>query len=177
MDFRFTNDYPVSKLEEIVSYLLGPRLWIPQTDYPDFLDWAGKTYAELKKENKRAIIALSGKEIVGAAIYQRHKKYSEALEIKNITVRPDVRGRYVANFLMRNTEVEGAQEFNSNYAICDAKAKNFSVRYFLLKNRYLPMANEDLYGLGAGKDIVYRKKLAGVNSFRAELPSRKNLLY
>lgn len=138
---------------------MGPRLWVPQNDYPDFFDWAQKTYGELKKENKRAIIALSNKEIVGVTVYQQHKKYKQDLEVKNLTVRPDARGRYVASFLLRNTEIEGAKEFASRYAVCDAKAKNFSIRSFLLKNNYRTIANQDLYGLGAGEDIVYRKNL------------------
>ena len=86
MDFKFTNNYPISRLDEIVSYLLGPRLWIPNTDYPDFLDWAQKVHGELKKDVKRALIALSENNVVGVAIYQRHKKYKDTLEIKNLTV-------------------------------------------------------------------------------------------
>ncbi len=157
MDFKFTNNYSVSRLDEIVSYLLGPRLWIPSTDYPDFLDWAQKVYGELKKDVKRALIALSENNVVGVAIYQRHKKYKDALEIKNLTVRPDMRGRYIASFLMRNAEIEGQREFNSGYVLCDAKASNYPVRLFLMKHQYKILRKEDLYGLNSGKDIVYRK--------------------
>jgi len=159
MDFKFTNNYPVSRLDEIVSYLLGPRLWIPSTDYPDFLDWAEKVHGELKKDAKRALIALSENNVVGVTIYQRHKKYKDALEIKNLTVRPDMRGRYIASFLMRNTEIEGQREFGSKYALCDAKANNYPVRLFLMKHRYKIIREEDLYELGSGKDIVYQKNL------------------
>jgi ribosomal protein S18 acetylase RimI-like enzyme len=162
MDFKFTNDYPLSRLDEIVSYLLGPRLWIPSTDYPDFLDWADKTWKELKKENKRAIIALSFNRIVGITVYQRHRKYADALEIKNLTVRPDQQGRYIASFLLRNTEIEGAKEFHSKYILCDAKAKNIAVRNFLFKNRYQIMAKADLYSFGVGEDLIYRKNLSKI---------------
>lgn len=159
MDFKFTNDYPLSRLDEIVSYLLGPRLWIPSTDYPDFLDWADKTWKELKKENKRAVMALSYNRIVGITVYQRHKKYKDALEIKNLTVRPDYRGRHIASFLLKNTEIEGVKEFHSKYILCDAKAKHITIRNFLLKNRYQIMAKTDLYNLSAGEDLIYRKGL------------------
>src|SRR3990172_1913608 len=120
MDFRFTTEYPFSRLDEIVSYLLGPRLWIPHTDYPDFEDWSQKAYLELKKEAKRAIIAISQNQIVGVVIYQRHKKIREALELKNLTVRPDQRGRYIASFLLRNAELEGSREFGTSEVFCDA---------------------------------------------------------
>jgi len=38
IDFRFTDNYPISRLDEIIEYISGPRLWIPASDYPDFLD-------------------------------------------------------------------------------------------------------------------------------------------
>ena len=159
MDFKFTNNYPVSKLDEIISYLLGPRLWISNTDYPDFLNWAQKVHGELKKDVKRALIALSENNVVGVAIYQRHKRYKDALEIKNMTVRPDMRGRYIASFLMRNAEIEGQREFNSDYVLCDAKASNHPVRLFLMKHQYKIVRKEDLYGFNSGEDIIYKKNL------------------
>lgn len=165
MNFKFTNQYSVSRLDEIVSYLLGPRLWIPQDDYPDFLDWAHRTHKELKKENKRALIALSNNDIVGVTIYQKHKKHKDCLEIKNLTVRPDQRGRYIASFLLRNTEIEGSREFGLRSVLCDAKAKNLSVRHFLFKHKYRILDKDDLYGLGAGDDLVYKKDL---QLFKAE---------
>jgi ribosomal protein S18 acetylase RimI-like enzyme len=159
MEFRFTNDYPVTKLDEIVSFMLGPRLWIPKGDYPDFLDWADRTYKELKKESKRVMLALHYQNVIGAAVYQKHKKISDALEIKNLTVRPDMRGRYIASFLLRNAEVEGGKEFHSQYVLCDAKSRNMAVRYFLFKNRYRALRDDDLYKLGSGEDTIYRKNL------------------
>jgi ribosomal protein S18 acetylase RimI-like enzyme len=159
MDFVFTNEYPVGRIDEIVSFLLGPRLWIPKTDYPDFLDWAQRVHGELKKESKRALVALAHGTVVGAAIYQRHKKQTDTLEIKNLTVRPDVRGRYIASFLMRNAEIEGAREFGAHTALCDAKADNLSVQHFLLKHHYRIVGRHDLYQLHSGRDCVYQKQL------------------
>lgn len=157
MDFRFTNEYPVSKLDEIVSYLLGPRLWIPHSDYPDFLDWAERAHQELKKEQKRALVAVENNDIVGVTIYQRHKQHPDALEIKNLTVRPDKRGRYIASFLLRNSEIEGTAEFGSREIVCDAKKNNLPIRFFLERNHYNPIARADLYGKSGGEDIVFKK--------------------
>ncbi|MBI2024583.1 MAG: GNAT family N-acetyltransferase [Candidatus Harrisonbacteria bacterium] len=157
MNFVFTNDYPASKIDEVISYLLGPRLWIPQNDYPDFFDWAQKVHTELKKESKRALVAVENKEIVGVTIYQKHKRHPDALEIKNLTVRPDKRGRYIASFLLRNSETEGVREFRSKFILCDAKSKNLSIRYFLTKNHYQISGKDDLYGKNAGDDIIYKK--------------------
>lgn len=163
MEFKFTNEFPVSRLDEAVSFLMGPRLWIPQNDYPDFLDWAQKTHGELKKDAKRAIITLSRNNIIGIVIYQRHKKDKNTLEIKNLTVRPDTRGRYIASFLLKNAEVEGAKEFRTDSVICDAKAKNLEVMHFLLRYHYKVAGRNDLYRLNSGKDIVYKKQLHTLN--------------
>lgn len=157
MNFKFTTEYPDSKIDEIVSYLLGPRLWIPQVDYPDFNDWAQKAHTELKKNQKRAVIALSGNEVVGVTIYQQHKKYEDALEIKNLTVRPDQRGRYIASFLLRNSEIEGQRDFKSKYVLCDAKVKNLPIMFFLQRNKYNIVGKTDLYNLQSGEDVIYRK--------------------
>lgn len=163
MNFIFTNEYPIGRIDEIVSYLLGPRLWIQGNDYPDFLDWANKTYDELKKEQKRALVAIQSNKIVGVTIYQQHKKEKEALEIKNLTVRPDARGRYIASFLLRNSEIEGLRDFKSKYILCDAKENNFAIRGFLLKHHYRSVTKADLYHLGMGDDIVYKKRLDHLN--------------
>ncbi len=159
MILQFTNEYSVSRLDEIVNYLMGPRLWIPHGDYPDFLDWTNQTHQELKKENKRAMIAFQNNEIVGVTIYQRHKNHPDALEIKNLTVRPDKRGRYIASFLLRNSEIEGAKDFESKRVICDAKAKNFAIKSFLLKNHYQVLAKDDLYRKNGGEDLIYQKAI------------------
>jgi GNAT superfamily N-acetyltransferase len=159
MDYRFTNEYPTSKIDEIVHYLAGPRLWIPQQDYPDFSDWAQKVHTELTTTQKRALIALSGNDVVGVTIYQQHKQRPDTLEIKNLTVRPDARGRHIASFLLRNAELEGMRDFHTTNSICDAKIHNHAIMYFLLKHHYTILGRHDLYGLRAGTDVVYTKQL------------------
>lgn len=163
-DFRFSNETPIFRLDEIVEYLTGPRLFIPKTDYPNILDWSQKVYSELKTDLKRVMVAYYGREIVGVTVYQKHRTDDSALEIKNLTVRPDMRGRHVASFLLRNSEVEGAREYGVDKVICDAKANNFGVRGFLLSEHYQILRQTDLYGLGAGEDLIFHKKLFIPNS-------------
>lgn len=157
--FTFTTDGTPSRADEIVAYLRGPRLWIPQMDYPDFEQWAQKVHGQLKSEAKRAMVALHQGNVVGAIIYQRHPTDPAVLEVRNITVRPDMQGRYVASFMLRNAEIEGRSDFGSRTVVVDAKAKNHSIRAYLFKNGYRERGVEDLYGLGAGEDVVYQKRL------------------
>ena len=159
MDFRFTNEYNSSRLDEIVDYLRGPRLWIPCNDYPDFNEWLQKVHNELRTETKRAVIALSQNQIAGVVIYQRHKNIADTIELKNLTIRPDQRGRYIASFLIRNAEIEGLRDFGLTRMLCDSKANNWAIRLFLLRHHYSIVTEEDLYKLGTGKDIIYQKDL------------------
>lgn len=39
MNFTFTTEQTIHRTDEISEYMSGPRLWIPQTDYPDFDLW------------------------------------------------------------------------------------------------------------------------------------------
>lgn len=160
MRIVFTSEISTQRTDEIVSYMLGPRLWIPQVDYPDFDTWAQKVHTQLKRGGKRSLVALVNGQVVGVVVYQRHTNYPNTLEIKNITVRPDQRGRHIASFMLRNAEIEGVQDFQASSVILDAKASNTSFRVFVIGQRYRPMAEMDLYGLGSGKDVVYRKALS-----------------
>lgn len=159
MEVLFTSDRTVRMADEIVDYLLGPRLWIPQADYPDFGDWVQKVWSQLKREEKRALIGVTAGRVVGAVVYQRHLAVPSALEVKNITVRPDLQGRHVASFLLRNAEVEGRRDYGTTEVLVDAKARNVGVRTFLLRNGYSVAGVQDLYGLRAGDDVLFRKPL------------------
>src|SRR5208282_2454062 len=150
VEFTFTSEGTGGRADELVDYLRGPRLWIPQVDYPDFDGWADKVHQQLKSEEKRALVALSYRNIVGAIVYQRHKTVTSALEIKNLTVRPDMRGRFIARFLLRNAEIEGAADYDVSEVLIDAKARNIALRAYLLGQGYHVRGVEDLYGLGAG---------------------------
>lgn len=158
-DFRFTNESPDFRTDEIVHYLTGPRLWIPYSDYPNIPEWVQKVYTQLRSEEKRAMVAYYGREIVGVTIYQSYKQDPKVLEIKNLTVRPDMRGRHVASFLLRNTEIEGAKDYGAESVICDAKESNISILGFLVSEHYAAVGKADLYGLGAGEDLIFKKLL------------------
>jgi len=159
----FTSEWGVPRADEIVSYLRGPRLWIPQANYPDYDDWADRVQLDLKRETKRALLAVQSGRVIGAVIYQEHRSQEFVLEIKNITVRPDQQGRYIASFLLRNAEIEGRRDFQSQEVVCDAKASNLAIRWFLTKHRYHVATETDLYGLGTGHDVVFRKRLSALH--------------
>lgn len=162
MDFHFTNELHASRLDEAVAFLRGPRLWVSTVDYPDFDAWADRTHAELRSGAKRAMIGVSQGDVVGMLVYQRHKRMQDTLELKNLTVRPDQRGRYLASFLLRNAELEGVRSYGCRTVVADAKTRNAGIHFFMLRHRYRVAGHADLYGLGAGNDVIYRKQLVGL---------------
>ena len=160
MNVSFTTDETVRRADELIDYMRGPRLWIPSVDYPDFDEWSERARIQFRREDERAVLAISDGNIVGAVVYQRHASDPSALEIKNLTVRPDQRGRHVASFLLRNAEIEGMHDYPGVFrCVLDAKARNFGMRAFLLRFGYVPWHVRDVYGLGCGVDIVFSRKL------------------
>jgi ribosomal protein S18 acetylase RimI-like enzyme len=160
MQVLMTNELPISRTDEVVEHLLKPRLWIPHADYPDYSLWIDRVHEQLRKETKRSMVALEGGRVVGVVLYQQHRSLSQTLEIKNISVRPEKAGRYIASFLLRNAEIEGAREYQAQTVTVDAKAGNKGIRLFLLAHRYRITQEQDLYGLGSGPDLVFTKVLA-----------------
>lgn len=157
MDLRVT-DRLEGRLDAVLGFLEGPRLWIPRADYPDFVDWLHKAHGELRSGAKRAVVALERQEVLGSVIYQPHRALRGVLELKNISVRPDARGRLLASFLLRQAELAG-QAMGLTTVLVDAKARNEGIRRFLLSQRFRTAGTTDLYGLGAGDDVVYTKVL------------------
>ena len=154
MKFLITSDLDI---RHIVDFLAGPRLWIPRSNYPDFNDWLDKATVEMYNGTKRGLCCYYDRKLVGAIIYQKHKTISNFLEMKNLTVSPEVGRRFIASFLVRNMEAEEKGKFT--HAICDAKKDNIAIQQFLMSNKYKTVANIDLYGLGAGTDTVFLKEL------------------
>lgn len=152
------TDQLEGRLDAVLGFLEGPRLWIPRADYPDFVDWLHRAHGELRAGQKRAVVALEGPDVQGSVIYQPHKALRGVLELKNISVRPEARGRLLASFLLRQAELAGAA-LGLHQVVVDAKARNVEIRKFLLSQRYRPCGTADLYGLGAGDDVVYTKTL------------------
>jgi len=60
--------------------------------------------------------------------------------------------------LLRQAELAGAA-LGLRQVVVDAKARNTEIRRFLLSQRYKACDTTDLYGLGAGDDVVYTKVL------------------
>ena len=157
MQVLMTNEFKLSKIDEIVDYLSKPRLWVPKLDYPDYSNWMNQVHAQIRNESKRAMTAIEDGRIIGTVLYQKHKILQDTLEIKNISISPEKKGRHIASFLLRNAEIEGLRDYNSRRVMVDTKANNIDMRSFLLSCRYRVLKEQDLYNLGSGLDVVFTK--------------------
>ena len=108
MRVAFRNDLAVGA---VLDYLAGPRLWVPKGSYPDYADWLARIEPELVGGAKRHLACIWDGDLVGMVVWQRHKSNQDWLEIKNLSVRPQSRGRFVGSFLLRQAEAEGCQLF------------------------------------------------------------------
>lgn len=159
-DFNFSNQTSGANASSVIDVLREPRLWIPSSqDYPDYDDWLLRTESELAEGSKRAMVARHGGRAIGAVVYQ--KQDGATLQIKNISISPSAAGRHVGSFMLRNAEIEGSQyDFpGTNSVTVDTKLRNVEMLEFLFTNGYQPEQVTDIYGLGAGADVVLVKEL------------------
>ena len=162
-EFRFTNDLSAQDVAGVVDVLRRPRLYIPtERDYPNHVTWLEKTEAQLIAGEKRAMVAYALGHAVGTVVYRKHEVRTDVLEIRNISVSPDAKGRYVGSFLLRNSEIEGIQnDFpGTSTVMVDTKVTNIGMIDFLLTHGYELQEVVDLYGLDAGMDAVLTKTVA-----------------
>jgi ribosomal protein S18 acetylase RimI-like enzyme len=160
MRYHFTNELTASSVDEVVEFTLGPRLWISDAGYPDLTEWGQKLYGDLHHGRKQALVAFDHQRPAGSIIYRRSAEDRHTLEIRRITVHPSHEGRYVSDFLLRNAELQAQAEFQATEVLVDSKTNAFGMIHFLLRNGYKITDQLDLYGLGAGDDFLYHKRLA-----------------
>jgi hypothetical protein len=56
-EFRITNEHRFSEVGNVIDVLQRPRLWVPETDYPDYAEWLEKVEDQLHTDEKRAMLA------------------------------------------------------------------------------------------------------------------------
>lgn len=136
-----------------------PRLWIPtEEDYPSHSQWLGKVEAGLSSGERHALFATIGGQTVGAVV-SRQGEVPNTVDIRNISISPDVKGRYFGAFLLRNSECL-AREITPDVASIrvDTKATNLDMIAFLHTQGYSEIDETDLCNSGA-LDVVLEKSL------------------
>lgn len=160
-EFRFTNEHRASEVGNVAAVLGRPRLWIPTgLDYPDHPQWLERAEDQIQTGKKRVMLAYRGVEPIGAVVYQRHEARPTVVEVRNISISPDSRGRYIGSFLLRTTELEAVRhDFPDTASVMvDTKLTNKGMITFLEANGYALESITDLYGTGVD-DAVFLKPI------------------
>lgn len=162
IDIRFSNEHNRRQLGDIMTVLSQPRLWVPTAaDYPRHKEWLGKSEAQIAEGTKRALLAYVGANPVGAIVYRRHEAAKNIVEIRNISIDPEVHGRLFGAFMLRQVETDSlAHDFpGTDTLTVDTKATNGDMIAFLEKQGFRPSDAVDLYSDGTGMDVVLTKSL------------------
>jgi len=137
--FSFEDIDGTRTISRAVNFLARQPL-----SYPNYVDWTGKTEAELLTGIKKGVIAYNNEILAGDIICQPHKDLSGALnvlELKNIRIHPEVRGRRFASFMLRQAEIE----FPHDLVLADARKGQIDMISFLLSEGYKLIASSNLY--------------------------------
>ncbi len=158
IDFRLTDTMNPKNAAQVVDHLRQPRLWIPtEKDYPMHAAWVEKTEAELVSGSRHALLAKFGRAVAGAIVFRPEPDEPTTVDIRNISINPDFRGRHVAAFTLRNAEFVAREHYpeTSQYTV-DTKLTNHEMLAFLESQGYTPVEIVDLYSSGT-PDVVLSK--------------------
>jgi hypothetical protein len=150
-DFHFLPIDGTSSSKTLLDFLAKQDL-----GYPRYEEWVAKAEAELRAGYKRAVVCLSGNKVVADIVWQAHKELPRIREIKNLRVAPEVRGRYVAMFLLKQAEVEDSG--NCEALLCDVRARQSDTIQMLLTAGWQPFGTKALYEEGVDDVLMMKTK-------------------
>lgn len=141
----------------VAQILRVPRLWIPtENDYgARHAAWVDETEADIALGKKYAMVARMGGQVLGAIVFRTDG------HIRNISMNPEIEGRYFGAFMLRNVEQE-LQDIGVVATYVDTKPSNEAMLGFLTAQGYEITGVEDLYGSGK-PDALLTKSLSQPN--------------
>ena len=161
MNIRFTDEMNPRNAAGVIDVLRAPRLWIPTVaDYgARHGEWLGKVEHGLIDGTRHALHARVGRQSVGAIVYRPNESDLRIIDIRNISIHPDVKGRRFGTFMLRNIEMLAQEQYADveRFRI-DTKATNTEMLSFLSEQGYGLTSVSDLYGDGK-PDVVLEKSL------------------
>ena len=170
MNIRFTDDMNPARAGKVADVLRGERLWIPTADDYGGVNharWVAKAEAELAQGERFAILATSDGRGAGALVWRPGDKPGQ-IDLRNISITPDMRGRHLGAFCMNQLfflakeyvqQTEEQQSASELLISVDTKETNLEMITFLANLGFTVEEIRDLYG-GGKKDVVMRRRVA-----------------
>lgn len=146
-DYSFRGIDGTNTISSAVDFLAAQSL-----GYPNYAYWVEKAETEMRLGIKGGVIAYNNGRIAGDVVYQPHKSLLGIVELKNIRIHPEVRGRRFASFMLRQAELES----RGNLFLVDTRRDQMDMVRFLLSEGYSPIASIPLYEEGVD-DVVFAK--------------------
>ena len=153
IDFAFRSIGP-RNLDSATQFIASQDL-----GYPRYEKWIEKMRSELSFGIKHGILAYSNGIIVGDVVFQEYKQARGILEMKNIRIHPNLRGRNFASFMLKQAEFE----LPNSAVIVDARASQTDMINFLTKQGYSPIAQVSLYDSNNQDVVMVKMKSSGKN--------------
>ncbi|PIE03825.1 MAG: hypothetical protein CSA81_00335 [Acidobacteria bacterium] len=139
MNIRFFNEGP-HLLDSTIKALRRDRLYIPTAvDYPDHDRWLfEKVIPGIESGDKHSVVCVEydgvgSSEPIAAIVYQQSQENPLDLEIKNVSVAPEVWGREIGRCALAQVIKYGPGEFSKdiNSVVVDTKETNLAMMAFL----------------------------------------------
>ncbi len=138
--------------------------------YPGYHDWVDRTSPEFDSGYKGAVLTHFHNELVAAVVYQPDKLISNFIEIKSARVHPEMRGRDVVPFSLKQLEVKVRDQYVG--FVGDVRAENRQTLSYTSQWGFVPIMSIPLYG--DGKNDVKVVKLFGRNGRKILTSPLKN---
>jgi ribosomal protein S18 acetylase RimI-like enzyme len=126
-------------------------------EYPNYDNWIQQCYEELCLGTKNAFVCKLEGVIIGDLVFQRHKKESKVLEIKNLRVEQQYQRRRVASRLLKNIENFARSNLDYKRIVVDTHANNLPAIQTFQNSGFVIVGNEELYN--SRKEVILAKDL------------------
>ena len=160
IDIRFTDEMNPRNASRVIDQLRGPRDMIPNQDYGNkHEEWLERIEPRLIRGDVHALFGEFGRVAAGAIVFRPEPSDSNIAGIRCISIPPEFKGRRIASFMLRNTELLIEEMYpRTEEVIVDTKTTNHNMIAFLESQGYRPEEITDLYQSGK-PDIVFSKTL------------------
>ena len=161
MNIRINDEMNPARAAKVMDVLRAPRLWIPTyEDYGASVEgWLGKVEQELIDGKRHALYAQVGRQASGTVVWRPDIDDTSMIDIRNISIDPQVKGRYFGAFMVRNVEQLAREQYpNASTVRVDTKATNIDMLAFLARQGYSQQGTFDLYNSNKS-DVILHKSL------------------
>ncbi len=154
MHYEFKQVSDQKDLRLLGRFIHEHALWYPR--YDDWVEYV--CIPEIDTGTKKAVVCWAEGTIVGNIIFQRHKQLPRTIELKNLRINPNMRGRGIAHFLVKQLETDARQQ-GIERVIGDTDERRKDILALMQYMGYTFIQSTSLYSQDA-IDIIFMKEFS-----------------